>query len=287
MDKLIRLVASLLWAGLFCVGSDVLLNAVLEAPSPIIPAVFVIGLLGLLVFGLRWRFRRSVAFYRAVEQHAAQRGVTYRSEDRLRRDYLQYAQVGVVLLALTGSVVLTTLFRTFWFIVGFAVLGWAAVIALGLYRRNLPKRIWRQFAARHRLSFSSNGQWRIEGEYEQRPLVMERLPPAPLWSRSSGDQGETIHHLRIVVPVDSPEEYTLHWQWGTLRGQPELMVHALLEMTDLSQRLAAAAPDTFVLVESVLLLERQEAITDEAELQFLADLVCDTADAVETLQAWL
>ncbi len=283
MDKLTRYLGRLFI--LLLVASFVL--ALFDVQWQIVIAAFAIGLIGWVVTGVADSSRRSAAFYRAVEQHAAQHGLPYRSEDRRRRDYLQYAQIGGLLLLFVGSIVLNIMFNTFWFVCGFFALALVGMAAFGLRQQSRRNEMWQRFAARHGLTYKGSSiSPRLEGHYQQRPLVMETFTTTRFSRHSGGSRRTTLYHIRIAVPVDNQAGCTLRWRKGRLESTPAPVAQDILEMTDLGQRLEAAAPDTFVLAESVLLLERQGVIAEEAELQFLVDLVCDTADAVEVLNAW-
>ncbi len=269
--------------GLLLIASFVL--AVAEIPGSVVIACAVVGLVGLLVVENLLTWRQAAAFYRAVEQHAAQHGLVYYSRDHLRRHALQYGLVAIVLLAFAVSIALNVLFATVYFVCGFFILGVIALIVIELRNRERCKEAWRRFAARHDLAFQD--RLRIKGIYQDRPLLIESFTVRLFASSSRGGTGSTrADHTRVLAAVNNPGDYVLYWEKGRLQGHPDTLAQDILEMTDLGQRLTAAAPQHFGLDDEIVFLEIPKRIAEEAELQFLADLVCDTAEAVEVLYIW-
>jgi hypothetical protein len=276
--------------------------AMFDVRWEIIFACFALGVVGFVGWAIIGGRAQAKAYHRAVGQYAERDGTSFPSQERWRESnrFIVIA-IGLLLVFMGGGVLAI--------LQGNSIIGFLAfipcvifILVVGARQGRRQEEAWRGFAARHGLIYEprsfSNRVPRIYGTYRKREVairILKRREPGSGFSPVPSRMGTEVRpgrrmrsssrrsYTQITLSVDNPSDFYLLMRGVEVeRSSPPDFARDLLEMTDLHQRLVAVSLGELALRRQKLYLEGDGIPIDLAELQFLLDLMCDLATAIET-----
>ncbi len=262
------------------------LLAFMEVRWEIVVACLALGLVGLVGTEFLLHRRQVGAYCDAIERYAERTGLTFHGRERRREETLSTVAVAGFLVLFLAGVALTILSNNCLFVLAAFILIFVLAILMGLRQIQDRREAWHEFATRHNWVY--NGGPRLQGLYRERQATVEAFtrrqfsPSSHLGRVHSGGTWTSTPYTRLTVAVDNPSALALSMRGADIRkSRPKDLARELFELADLRPRLEAVAPAEIELRGSQLYLERRGEVRDATELQFLLDLLCDLATAIE------
>lgn len=257
--------------------------AVLEFSWQIVISVVIVGLTGYIGIELAMQYRRTEAYFNAVERYARQVGHTFSASENVQAQ-LNFGLIvaGLIGLFLAG-VGLTIYGSTPVFACVTFLLIFGVMIALGLRQSGSSAAVRRVFAARNH--WSDDGKEGMRGTVRGYPAHVE-IVKTRSWSSNSAHSGmrsgSTTTFTHFTLNINNPANASFKGTGSDIKkSRPDSLRQRLLEDVDLQRRLDAIYPASFILSESELFLKRRGEAHNAVELEFVLDFLCDTAVVVE------
>jgi hypothetical protein len=275
--------------------------AIFDIRWEIIVACFAIGAVGFIGTAIVHGRAQAKAYSRAVQQYAERVGTIPRSQEWWEKWSLPVA-LGLFLIFLGGSCLAVWRGNFVIALLSFVPI-FLFILILGGRQYRQQEEAWRDFAARHNLSYESDivsrlkigplplafhkpfSGPRIYGTYRKREITIEELKRR----ESHFDPGTGRHkssrrsYTRITLSVDNPADFLLTRGTEIQKSLPNDFARNLFGSSDLHQRLIAVSPREIALRGQKLYLELFSLPRDLVDLQFLSDFMWDLATAIEKL----
>ena len=292
MTKWIRFLSSFILFASFTM-------AVRDMPPWLVIGGFVLGAIGLVSAQLIDSYSDHWRFYRTVERYSTDWTPRYSAARRIVGEIRYALFVALILAVLVIGVVFAVLTTRFSFLtISFLVIMALMLVAV-LKHVSAEKETWKEAATRLGLSYEFDADKQVpilSGSFRNRDVSvrLKRVstlsgtgsyrPSKPGREISDFSSSSHLEEFTIVsAKAGVPESFRLSNRGGKWESDPVELSPFVLARHDIAERVKAISPfSTMELASSLLTLRWRGALDNVVEIEFLLNLACDVAEALES-----